>query len=153
MLPSICRWLASALLLSLLQPLQAEQVVFNGMLEEPVAASPELTLFDLLTIEPSASIFFSYARESDISRLLVDHGSRSTFLVPTNRAVMALARKPCVFVRKTSITMNESFDCRSHQSAYNVQDDEGLSEQELDERSKSNVQHWISLHVIPVRAP
>ena len=52
------------------------------------------TLFDLLTIEPTTSIFFSYARELELSRLLVDLNSNITVLVPTNKAVMALARKP-----------------------------------------------------------
>lgn len=52
------------------------------------------TLFDLLTIEPTTSIFFSYARELELSRLLVNLDSNITLLVPTNKAVMALARKP-----------------------------------------------------------
>ncbi len=52
------------------------------------------TLFDLLTIEPTTSIFFSYTRELDLSRLLVDLDSKITVLVPTNKAVMALAKKP-----------------------------------------------------------
>ncbi|SRR6266851_4645066 len=52
------------------------------------------TLFDLLTIEPRTSIFFSYARELELSRLFVNVDSNITLLVPTNKAVMALARKP-----------------------------------------------------------
>jgi hypothetical protein len=56
-----------------------------------------LTLFDLLTIEPRTSIFFSYARELELGRLFVDVDSNLTLLVPTNKAVMALARKPYVF--------------------------------------------------------
>jgi hypothetical protein len=51
-------------------------------------------LFDLLTIEPGTSIFFSYARELELSRLFVNVDSNLTVLVPTNKAVMALARKP-----------------------------------------------------------
>lgn len=54
----------------------------------------EPTLADLLTIEPSASIFYSYARELELSRSFSDKDSRMTLLVPTNKAVMALARKP-----------------------------------------------------------
>ena len=77
-----------------------EQMVFSG--GPPVAAEPyeplthpgNPTLADLLTIEPSASIFYSYAREIELSRLFVDEASRITLLVPTNKAVMALARKP-----------------------------------------------------------
>jgi len=52
------------------------------------------TLFDLLTIESRSSIFFSYARELQLSRMFVDMDSNLTLLVPTNKAVMALARKP-----------------------------------------------------------
>src|ERR1700728_739623 len=52
------------------------------------------SLHDLLTIESSTSIFFSYARETDISQLFANHDARTTLLVPTNKAVMALSRKP-----------------------------------------------------------
>jgi hypothetical protein len=52
------------------------------------------TLADLLTIESSASIFYSYARELPMSKILSDEGEQLTILVPTNKAVMALARKP-----------------------------------------------------------
>jgi hypothetical protein len=56
------------------------------------------TLADLLTIEPSASIFYSYARELELSSMLSDHDAKLTVFVPTNKAVMALARKPSVAV-------------------------------------------------------
>ncbi|KAH9176918.1 hypothetical protein EDB89DRAFT_1937172 [Lactarius sanguifluus] len=88
------------------------------------------TLFDLLTIEPTTSIFFSYARELELSRLLLDLDSKITVLVPTNKAVMALARKP-------------------HQDSVPVDDSIKLTEQELEERSKKNVERWVSLHIIP----
>ena len=52
------------------------------------------SLHDLLTIETSLSIFFSYARETEASNLFLDKQARSTLLVPTNKAVMDLARKP-----------------------------------------------------------
>jgi hypothetical protein len=52
------------------------------------------SLYDLLTIDSSISIFFSYARELEISKLFVDEKARATVLTPTNKAVMALARKP-----------------------------------------------------------
>ena len=52
------------------------------------------TLADLLTIESSASIFYSYAREIPLSERFSDVDTKSTLLVPTNKAVMALARKP-----------------------------------------------------------
>ncbi|KAH9056985.1 hypothetical protein EDB87DRAFT_1565652 [Lactarius vividus] len=88
------------------------------------------TLFDLLTIESTTSIFFSYARELELSRLLLDLDSKITVLVPTNKAVMALARKP-------------------HQDSVPVDDSIKLTEQELEERSKKNVERWVSLHIIP----
>ncbi|KAJ3533617.1 hypothetical protein NM688_g7259 [Phlebia brevispora] len=88
------------------------------------------TLADLLTIEPSASIFYSYARELELSTLLSDPHSKSTLLVPTNKAVMALARKP-------------------HQGP--APDKEGIiiSDEEFDLQSKQNVQRWVSAHIIP----
>jgi hypothetical protein len=60
--------------------------------------TPQPTLADLLTIEPSASIFYSYARELELSSMLSDHNAKFTVFVPTNKAVMALARKPSVTV-------------------------------------------------------
>jgi len=56
------------------------------------------TLADVLTIEPSLSIFYSYARELDLSRLLSDDSARMTLLAPKNKAVMAMHRKPCVIL-------------------------------------------------------
>jgi len=61
--------------------------------------TPQPTLADLLTIEPSASIFYSYARELELSSMLSDHDAKFTVFVPTNKAVMALARKPSVAVK------------------------------------------------------
>ncbi|OBZ78862.1 hypothetical protein A0H81_01350 [Grifola frondosa] len=91
------------------------------------------TLADLLTIESSVSIFYSYARETEISRLFDDVNARSTLLVPTNRAVMALARKP-------------------HQDPAPVDEGVIISEEEFDARSKKNVERWVSAHIIP-RSP
>lgn len=63
---------------------------------EPYAplTTSQPTLADLLTIEPSASIFYSYARELELSEQFVNSNTKNTLLVPTNKAVMALARKP-----------------------------------------------------------
>ena len=74
----------------------SEQIVIPNipMDANPLISNTPLTLFDLLTIEPRTSIFFSYAREIELSRLFVDVDSNLTLLVPTNKAVMALARKP-----------------------------------------------------------
>ncbi len=52
------------------------------------------TIADLLTIEPSASIFYSYARELELSSQFGDPSVQNTVFVPTNKAVMSLARKP-----------------------------------------------------------
>ncbi|EDR04457.1 uncharacterized protein LACBIDRAFT_330594 [Laccaria bicolor S238N-H82] len=77
------------------------------------------TLADLLTLErlspPSTAIL------------------KLTLLVPTNKAVMALAKKP-------------------HQGMDDVDDGVEMLEGEFDSRLKSNVEHWFSVHVIPVRS-
>lgn len=52
------------------------------------------TLADLLTIEPSASIFYDYARGIGLGNMLNDKSSMITVLVPRNKAVMKLAKKP-----------------------------------------------------------
>ena len=59
-------------------------------------------LSDVMTLEPQASIFFSYARESaKLSEILSGaagngDGKKYTVFAPMNRAVMALPRKPYV---------------------------------------------------------
>ncbi|KAF9266803.1 hypothetical protein L218DRAFT_857113 [Marasmius fiardii PR-910] len=87
------------------------------------------TLADLLTIESSTSIFYSYARELELSRLLSEESAQLTLLAPTNKAVMALARKP-------------------HQGSEEM-DGTVLSEEEFDTISKRNVERWVSAHIIP----
>ncbi|KAL0952186.1 hypothetical protein HGRIS_008798 [Hohenbuehelia grisea] len=93
--------------------------------------TPKPTLADLLTIESSASIFYSYAREIDLGAIFSDVNARNTLLVPTNKAVMALARKP-------------------HQGSGRIGDGIEISEEDFDKASKQNVERWISAHVIPV---
>ncbi|KZT08768.1 uncharacterized protein LAESUDRAFT_757480 [Laetiporus sulphureus 93-53] len=88
------------------------------------------SLADLLTIEPAASIFYSYARETELSALFADESARLTLLVPTNKAVMALARKP-------------------HQGPAPVKEGVILPEAEFDALSKRNVERWVSAHIIP----
>jgi len=82
--------------LSLALASQAEQLVMNANQapEYVPQTTSKPTLADLLTIEPSASIFYSYAREVELSELFSDTSGKTTLLVPTNAAVMALARKP-----------------------------------------------------------
>ncbi|KAJ3893901.1 hypothetical protein GG344DRAFT_63423 [Lentinula edodes] len=103
------------------------------------------SLADLLTIESSASIFYSYARELALSQLFADSKSTVrdgeqkrtvenaglTLLVPTNKAVMALARKP-------------------HQGPPSKNANEGItiSDEEFHKLSKENVQRWVEAHII-----
>jgi hypothetical protein len=64
-------------------------------------------LSDVMTLEPQASIFFSYARESaKLSGILSgevggEDGKKYTVFAPMNRAVMALPRKP--YVRRRAL--------------------------------------------------
>jgi hypothetical protein len=56
-------------------------------------------LSDQLSLEPQASIFFTYARESAKASGILEGGEYNgveqfTVFVPTNKAIMALARKP-----------------------------------------------------------
>lgn len=56
-------------------------------------------LADLLTLQTQSSIYYSYARDTDISKRFTEHDSGGiTLFVPTNKAVQALARKPYVLV-------------------------------------------------------
>jgi hypothetical protein len=77
-------------------PTQQQQVMADN--DNIVPRAPVLS--DELSLEPQASIFFSYARESArLSGILGDVGEyggglKYTVFVPTNKAVMALARKP-----------------------------------------------------------
>ncbi|TFK42187.1 hypothetical protein BDQ12DRAFT_720180 [Crucibulum laeve] len=101
----------------------------NDEYSPQVNAQP--TLADLLTIEQSASIFYSYARELELSRMFADVMMNATLLVPTNKAVMALARKP-------------------HQSPETSDEGIEITQEEFDNLSKSNVERWVSAHIIPV---
>ncbi|CAA7264938.1 unnamed protein product [Cyclocybe aegerita] len=91
--------------------------------------TPQPTLADLLTIEPSASIFYSYAREIELSQLFSDKDSKITLFVPTNKAVMALARKP-------------------HEGPQLDVEIE-MTEEQYEKRTKRNVERWVSAHVVP----
>ncbi|KAI0354654.1 hypothetical protein OH77DRAFT_1404789 [Trametes cingulata] len=96
----------------------------------PVTYAGKPSLADLLTIESSASIFYSYARETELSKLFADKDARSTVLVPTNKAVIALPRKP-------------------HEGPAPIREGVILSEAEFDDLSKKNVERWVSAHIIP----
>ncbi|KAF8836694.1 hypothetical protein BDN67DRAFT_936447 [Paxillus ammoniavirescens] len=120
-----------------------EQTVFTelspAMAKEPIMDSPftpltsnQPTLSDLLTIESSASIYFSYARETMFSKEFGEEDQQLTLLVPTNKAVMALGRKP-------------------HQGPAPVESDVEITEQQYDEQSQRNVVRWVAAHIIPSR--
>ncbi|OCH95722.1 hypothetical protein OBBRIDRAFT_787927 [Obba rivulosa] len=111
-----------------------EQVIFPDAsdMDEAYAplTQPQPTLADLLTIEPSLSIYYSYARDTDMSQLFSDAKARSTILAPTNKAVMALARKP-------------------HQGPPPLNEGVIISEEEFENLSRENVIRWVSAHIIP----
>ncbi|KAF9225143.1 hypothetical protein BS17DRAFT_778210 [Gyrodon lividus] len=90
------------------------------------------TLSDLLTIESSASIYFSYARETEFSKDFGAEHQQLTLLVPTNKAIMALGRKP-------------------HQGPTPLESEIEITEQQYDEQSKRNVDRWVAAHIIPSR--
>ena len=70
-----------------------EQTVLKDDTFSPrVHSKPSLA--DLLTVETSVSIFYSYARELELSVSFANEQANLTILAPTNKAVMAMARKP-----------------------------------------------------------
>ncbi|KAF8814033.1 hypothetical protein BYT27DRAFT_7082994 [Phlegmacium glaucopus] len=87
------------------------------------------TLADLLTIEPSASIFYSYARELELSSMFSDTSTHVSLLVPTNKAIMALSRKPHEGPEKP--------------------DETEITEEQYDQVRKKNVENWVCAHILP----
>ncbi|KAF8635283.1 hypothetical protein AX15_000463 [Amanita polypyramis BW_CC] len=127
--------------LSLFLPVLTLSFVFTTMAytdEQTVlkddSFSPQIhskpSLADWLTIEKPVSIFYTYARDLELSSLFTDERARLTLFAPTNKAVMALARKP-------------------HQGPSTPDDGAYVSDQEYDRISKENVRQWISSHIIP----
>ncbi|KAJ7596269.1 hypothetical protein C8J56DRAFT_916982 [Mycena floridula] len=114
------------------------QVLASSFEQIPIMQAPAFdpkvdhkpTVADLLTIEPSASIFYSYARELPLVDIFSQLNSNLTLLVPTNKAVMALSRKP-------------------HQGPSSPPSDIEISEEDFDKLSKQNVERWVSVHIIP----
>lgn len=139
----------------------ADQIVLpnadSQMADLPIRLHTKPTLADLLTIESTASIFYSYARELELSSMFsqdTEHGGQMlTLLVPTNKAVMALARKPWV-----NSYLGYSYGCYSvftaisnrHQGPAPLEPEIEISEQEIDSLRKKNVERWVSAHIIPV---
>jgi hypothetical protein len=103
----------------------ADQVVFEPVLLPDDSFSrpgQQPSLYDLLTLQTRASIFHSYLREiADIyERISGDlHGAcaNSTLLVPTNKAVMSLPRKPYVNVFCPTKRMSERLTPSMHQTS------------------------------------
>ena len=89
----LCSRLAAILLIPLLAPALANEQTVMGEAQTNLFRSTQ-TLADFLTIEPSASIFYDYARGTDLGNKLNDKSSVITVLVPNNKAVMKLAKKP-----------------------------------------------------------
>ncbi|KAJ6500594.1 hypothetical protein C8R45DRAFT_820392 [Mycena sanguinolenta] len=121
--------LCSILALPLLQALasQGDQIIMDS---GATHQSMQPTLADLLTIESSTSIFYSYARELTLSNMFSDSDKAITVFVPTNKAVMALSRKP-------------------HQGPAPVDDGIVITDEEFDSLSKENVERWVSAHIVP----
>lgn len=87
-------------------------------------------LADLLTIQTQSSIYYSYARDTDISkRFTEDNSNGITLFVPTNKAVQALARKP-----------NDDPHADISQ----------LSNEEFYVRSSDRVKQWVGAHIVPM---
>lgn len=132
--------LAAATLLAFVLPalsavMAAEQVVLHQpgpAVDEFARKESRPSLSDLLTLQSRVSIFHSYLRElEDINtRVAGLDGVNSTVLVPTNKAVMALPRKP-------------------HLPAENKEKMPEISEQQLHQASQDTLRRWISAHVIP----
>jgi len=110
-----------------------QQVMNDPHLSVSPQTTSKPTLADLLTIDSSLSIFYSYAREIELSSIFSDQKAKNTVLVPTNKAVMALSRKP-------------------HQNPGGLEGEILISEEDFDKSSKRNVERWISAHIIP-RSP
>ncbi|KZV99621.1 hypothetical protein EXIGLDRAFT_605555 [Exidia glandulosa HHB12029] len=92
------------------------------------------SLSDLLTLQSRVSIFHSYLRElEDLNARIsatAGEGLNTTILVPTNRAVMALPRKP-------------------HLPADEKEDMPVISEQQAHKESQETLHRWIAAHFIP----
>jgi len=94
----------------------------------PVHTLPNL--FDTLILQRGSSIFFDYVREvPSIHQRTTDPEAKTTLLVPSNKAVIALGWKP---ERRGVPTTGGKIE---------------ISEQSLN----ANVERWVSGHVLPIR--
>lgn len=118
-------------------------------------------LSDVMTLEPQASIFFSYARESaKLSGILSgeaenEDGKRYTVFAPMNRAVMALPRKPYVRLRVLQRVAGGGarltvVGYRHEGGPQNVEIPVEITMKEADRQSLLNVERWVGAHIVPV---
>ncbi|KAG8923786.1 hypothetical protein FRC00_005850 [Tulasnella sp. 408] len=90
------------------------------------------TVFDLLVLQRGSSIFFDYLRESGtISQRMKDDSEKSTLLLPSNKAVIALGWKP-------------------HQGPPKPSPDGEVGVEITEAMGKANVERWLSAHILPV---
>jgi len=91
-------------------------------------------LYDLLIIQTKSTIFRDYLLSvHSIDALLRDKSESLTVLVPSNKAVQSMKRKP-------------------HESPPGDETEEGnidITDEELESGRARNVRRWISAHVIP----
>jgi len=77
----------------------SSQLPLSPALSEKPPSAGEPSLYDHIMIERRVTIFGDYVRTvKDITDSLTDRDAAITVLVPTNRAVLALARKPWVLL-------------------------------------------------------
>jgi hypothetical protein len=89
--------LLSILFFFMLPLSHSSQLPLSPALSEKPPSPGEPSLYDHIMIERRATIFGDYVRTvKDITNSLTDRNAAITVLVPTNRAVLALARKPWV---------------------------------------------------------
>ena len=113
------------------------------------------TLADLLTIETSATIFYSYARELELSRIFAeqdigDDGKGITLLVPNNRAVMALAHKPWACYHSLYRTDGITNKLNRHEDMRIKEQDVRITQEQFEDISRENIERWVQAHIIPV---
>jgi len=77
--------------------MSTDQVVLGNPVDPPSGTMRTTvlpTLSDILTVQSKVSIFHSYLRELREVHERIQSNANSTLLAPTNKAVMALPRKP-----------------------------------------------------------
>jgi hypothetical protein len=147
--------LISCAALSLIVSAQMDQIPLTPPVVLQSNSRP--TLADLLTVDSSLSIFYSYARELELSAIFSDNSYNSTLLAPTNKAVMSLARKPYIspilFFPILGFANRSPFSRHQNPSSSpSIPNDATISENEFDQQSRQNVLRWVSAHIIPVHS-